>query len=38
MTAHTKLRMISRKVWSINKVLSRHFAEEIKQNHNKHVR
>jgi hypothetical protein len=37
MTVRTKIRRISRKVWPINKVLSRHFAEEIKQNH-KHVR
>lgn len=38
MTVHAKIRRISMKVWPINKVLSRHFAEEMKQNHNKQVR
>jgi hypothetical protein len=31
MTVHVKMRRISMKVWPINMVLSRHFAEEMKQ-------
>jgi hypothetical protein len=38
MTVNPKMRRVNMKVWPINLILSRHFAEEMKQNHNKHVR